>query len=64
MPQTRADQALLDAQGEYEIYTRTKARQRELLRKAVRKAARYHSQTVIADAVGCSQTWISRLLNE
>lgn len=64
MPQTVADQALLDAQVEYEIYKRTKARQRQQLARAIRKAVRYHSQTRIARALGCSQTYISKLANE
>ena len=64
MPQTIADQALLDAQVEWEIYKRTKERQRRELRKAVRKAARHHPQTRIARALDCSQPFIHKLINE
>ena len=64
MPNSITDQALLDAQVEWEIYKRTKERQRILLRKAVRRAARYYTQTQIAQALKCSQPYIHKLLNE
>ncbi len=56
------DQALLMAKVEYCLYQTLKIRQRQHVVAAIKKASESHSQTAIADYLGVSQTWISKLL--